>query len=103
MAKRSKRQFVLMPGASPMGSLSDVRERLGDFNTAADGGPAKSYGTEFLYGPGYSVELPTGAEQVTQAIVSVNDDELALPVLMRMCKARGWKLVDIESGRTFGG
>jgi len=104
-----KRQYVLMTaqttpggGLSALGSAGAVKEILANFNTAPDGGPTKSLGTEMLHGPGMVMDIPTSTESVTQVMVSVTDEEIAWPVLSRLCKVRNWKLVDLESGRTFG-
>jgi hypothetical protein len=50
------------------------------------------------------VELPMGEakDDVAQAMVTVTDEEIAMPVLLRMCKTLGWAMVDIETGRSFG-
>ncbi|HLO42626.1 MAG TPA: hypothetical protein VK176_16505 [Phycisphaerales bacterium] len=107
MAK--KRQFVLMSsapaqgGALPaLGSAKEVRSILENYNTAPDGGPRKSLGTEMLHGPGMVVDIPTSSESITQVMATVTDEEIAWPVLSRLCKDRKWKLVDLESGRSFG-
>jgi hypothetical protein len=120
-----KRQIVLMRGAltglaalssgsrptrpdsphqvGPLGTPKEVREILARYNTAPDGSPrTASLGTEILHGPGLIVELPSNMEEVTQALVTVTDDDIAWPVLSRICKAVGWKMVDVESGRVFG-
>jgi hypothetical protein len=86
----------------PLGSRKDVAAKLACFNTAPDGSPPSATGTEFLYGPGMVIEVPTTTDQVTQAIASINDEDIALPVLMKLCKMLQWRLMDIESGRTFG-
>lgn len=103
---RKRRQVVLLSSESDanasLGRIEAVRAKLADFNTSLDGGPAKMTGTEFLYGPGFLVELPTGQDDVKQAIITVQDDEIGLPVLFRMCRALGWKMLDMESGRVFG-
>lgn len=105
---RSKRQLVLMGAAgaggamTPLGSLRQVRERLGSFNTASDGSPGKGMGTEMSHGPGFVVEIATSLDPVSQAIVTINDEDIAMVVLFRMCKAMGWKMMDMETGRTFG-
>ena len=110
MAK-GRRQVALMkktggkPGdaAPPLGSLAAVRTFLANYNTASDGSPPRpGTGTEVLYGPGMIVELPTAQDTVTQAMVTVNDEDTAMPVLLRACRALGWAMVDLESGRTFG-
>jgi hypothetical protein len=103
---RKRRQVVLInqtdSGSAPLGKLPELRARMADFNTGPDGGPDKGTGTEFWYGPGFVVEVPSGHDQVMQAIISVQDDELGLPVLFRMCKSLGFKMQDMESGRIFG-
>lgn len=89
--------------ASPLGTLKSVRETLAGYNTASDGSGKESMGLERLYGPGMVVEVPTSQDPVNQAVASLNDDDLAMPVLFRVCKAKGWRLMDVESGRMFGG
>lgn len=89
--------------ARPLGTRREVAEQLACFNTGPDGAASANAGTEFLYGPGMTIEIPTSSETVNQAIASISDDEIALPVLMCMCKKLAWKLMDIESGRVFGG
>ena len=106
-----KRQLILsMPDPEaepgeiallPLGRWGEVIERLGAFNTAGDGS-SRSTGTEILHGPGYVVELAAGQEEVTQAMVIVHDEDLAWPVLSRLCRQTGWKMTDLESGRMFG-
>ena len=49
------------------------------------------------------VELPAGVSEVSQVMLTLLDDDFAWPVIMRMCRTRGWSLMDPESGRTFGG
>ncbi|MBS0190964.1 MAG: hypothetical protein U0573_03590 [Phycisphaerales bacterium] len=123
MAK--KRQIVLMKGSltgvaalaagtratparqdsqgGPMGTAKEVKAILAQYNTAPDGAPrSASLGTEVLHGPGLIIELPTNQEEVTQALVTVIDDDIAWPVLSRVCKAAGWKMMDVETGRVFG-
>lgn len=80
-----------------------MREALARFNTGPDGSPAGGTGLERLHGPGFVLEVSTSVEPVTQALASINDEDAALPVLMRACKALGWRLMDLESGRVFGG
>lgn len=105
-----KRQIVLMkarrPGAeasemSPLGSAADVVAALSNYNTGPDGGPP-GLGTMTMYGPGMVVLMPTTQKTITQLIAHLTDEEIALPVLLRACKALGWAMMDMESGRTFG-
>ena len=102
MGKRGKRQLVLMAHEGALGSMPEVLRILARFNTGVDGGPPKALGTTLLHGPGFILEVPASADEVTQAIVHATDEELALPVLMRLCKAQRWKMIDLESGRSFG-
>lgn len=92
------------PGAMPpLGSPAEFRAALAAFNTSPDGSPPKAAGTEILYGPGMVVEMPTTVEVITQAIVTLQDEDIAWPVLTRLCKSLGWSMMDMETGRTFAG
>jgi hypothetical protein len=104
-----KRQIVLMrsggaPGeAEPLGSLRDVLRTLALFNISPDGSSRKMAAMEVAHGPGMVVELPALSPQVTQAMVTMTDEEFAFPVLSKLCRAQGWTMVDLETGRSFGG
>lgn len=89
-----------MLNAVPLGSKGEVTEMLRAFNIAADGSP-DSIG--LLYGPGMTVQLPMvgNDDPITQAVVSI-DEEIGWPVVTRVCKTLGWKMMDPTSGRTFG-
>jgi hypothetical protein len=89
-----------MLNAIPLGSKNEVTQTLERFNIAPDGSP-ESIG--LLYGPGLTVQLPmVGADDpITQAVVSI-DEEIGWPVVTRICKALGWKMMDPGTGRTFG-
>lgn len=101
---RKRRQLVIMSGAGPaMGTLREVRAGLARFNTSPDGSGSTDSGIERLHGPGMVVEVSTSADPVSQAVATLNDEDYAFPVLMKLCRAQGWKMVDIETGRTFGG
>lgn len=110
-----KRQIVLLkaseaskPGASlePIGAIKDIVRDFAPFNTAPDGsgpnGLGERLGLAVLHGPGFVVEVPTGNDEVSQVMVSVTDEDFAWAVLMRLCRAAGLKMMDPESGRTFG-
>lgn len=104
---RQRRQLVMM-GASiggttvPLGDLSAVMASLLNFNTGTDGTGDKGTGIRLLHGPGYVVELPTSLDPVGQALVTINDEDIALAVLFRICKKMSWRMMDMESGRSFG-
>lgn len=83
-----------------LGSPGNVESKLRPYNIAPDGGK-RAMGTTSLYGPGLVIEVPSAADQVNQLMASVDDEETAWPVLARLCREQGWKLMDPESGRTF--
>jgi hypothetical protein len=91
----------------PLGELKDLIPRMAPYNTAPDGagpeGLGENVGMALLYGPGYTLEMPTTSDEVGQAIVTLLDEDIAWSVLGRMCKAEGWMMMDPETGRTFGG
>lgn len=119
MAK--KRTIILMKsggpgeGLQPLGSLREVAQSLAQCNIAPDGsGPfgfGERMGTGVLFGPGMVLEIPLNEEptsnkgqgpEIAQVLVSVTDEDFGFPVLMRLCKLNGWKMMDPDSGRTFG-
>ena len=111
MSKSKKRILVLikpndtenpMGGNAPIGTPKSLCIALAKFNTAADGGEVTRLGTMVLHGPGYTVEYAMGHDELTQAMVVVNNMDFAWPVLSKMCKANGWKMQDTESGQIFG-
>ncbi|MFZ4576731.1 MAG: hypothetical protein ACOYN0_20300, partial [Phycisphaerales bacterium] len=79
MARR-RRQIVLMSSATGegagLGCMAAVVSKFADFNTGGDGAASRGSGTEFLYGPGFLVELPTGQDDVKQAIITVQDEDI---------------------------
>ena len=87
-------------GMAELGSLGSIEQKLRAYNIAADGGKG-ALGTISLYGPGLVIEVPSASDQVNQLMASVDDEETAWPVLARICREQGWKLMDPESGRTF--
>lgn len=90
----------------PLGDAAGVVGLLAGFNTGPDGtgpeGMGELAGVGVLYGPGFVAEFSTGVEEVGQVMVTITDEAFAWPVLIRACKAAGWKMMDPESGRTFG-
>lgn len=107
----SKRLLVLVPApengqpvpaSRPLGTVRQIRDLLATFNTASDGSAKKSLGTDLLYGPGIIVELPSGQPDVHQALVTLVEEDIAWPVLMRMCRKLNWALQDPNTGRIFG-
>lgn len=99
----------------PLGSLKEVRTALGQCNISPDGSGQYGYGerlgTGVLHGPGMVMEVPLmedpssnrgAGPEISQVLVSVTDEDFAFPVLIRLCKLNGWRMMDPESGRTFG-
>ena len=108
MSRSKRRLFILIgpptgdarePGAKPLGRIKDLERELGQYNTSTDGTPTAGQPTIRLHGPGMVIEVATANEPATQAMASVNDEQMAWPVLERMCKATGFRLMDPESGR----
>lgn len=119
-----KRTLILIRSAPPgessggllaLGALRDVRAALGQCNISPDGSGPHGYGerlgTGVLFGPGMVLEIPLSEEptsnrgagpEISQVLVSVTDEDFAFPVLMRLCKLNSWKMMDPDSGRTFG-
>ncbi len=87
----------------PLGPKRDVLKTLARFNTAPDGSRG---GESIAYGPGMVVQFPLSggpADDVNQALVAINEDEIAWAVLQNICRQTGWKLMDPDTGRVFGG
>lgn len=100
-----------LPGAAmvPLGTFGEVVKSLANFNVSPDtSGPrgfGSSPGVAVLYGPGFIMEVPgdgSPREDVNQIMTTVTDEDFAWPVLSRLCKSLGWRMMDAESGRTFG-
>jgi hypothetical protein len=87
--------------AIPLGTVREIAAIMARFNLAPDGTPTTS---NVYYGPGVIAQLPfLGPDDpVQQVLVSLVEDDVAWPVLIRLCKSVGWKMMDPESGRTFG-
>lgn len=84
-----------------LGSRREVQRILAPFNCASDGSQA-SYGV--LWGPGIVVQLPMvdDRDPIMQLLVTLNDETIAWPVLERVCRLLGWKMMDPKSGAVFG-
>ncbi len=111
MSKRKKRILVLIHprdredpsgGNIALGTPAELIEALARFNTQPDGSPRKALGTAVLHGPGFTVEYASSQDELMQAMVVVNDQDFAWPVLSRMCRTLNWKMQDTESGQVFG-
>ena len=91
-----------MLNSVPLGTSRQVTEMLADANISTDGAP-DTIGV--LYGPGIIVQMPMVGpdDPVAQVMVTLDEEDMAWPVLTRLCRRLGWKMLDPESGRTFGG
>lgn len=87
----------------PLGSYRQVVELLARFNTGPDGSKKpENFGV--LHGPGFLVQMPfVGPDDpVSQIVVSLTEEDIAWPVLLRVCRVLEWKMMDPQSGRAFG-
>lgn len=97
----SRRQEAQGDALEPIGKPDEVLKLLAPFNTAPDGAQP-GMGAITLYGPGLSMTMPTTQPQITQLIANMTDEEIAMPVLIRLCRALEWTMTDLETGRKFG-
>jgi hypothetical protein len=115
-----KRTLVLMRTGEggqmePLGTLREVREMLGRCNIAPDGSGPHGYGERLgvalLFGPGLVCEIALPDDPgvakgqgppVAQVLVSLTDEDFGFPVLVRLCRQAKWKMLDPDSGRSFG-
>ncbi|MFK7884497.1 MAG: hypothetical protein AB8F26_09990 [Phycisphaerales bacterium] len=112
MSKRKKRILVLIhprdredpsAGNIPLGTPAELVHTLGAFNAQPDGSArSASLGTAILHGPGFTVEYASAQDELQQAMVVVNDQDFAWPVLSKLCRTLGWRMQDTESGQIFG-
>ena len=76
-----------------IGTRDEILEKLELLNTR----PQRD-GEDVLYGPGISIELPPG-NAVTQALLTVTEEEIAWLVIQRLIAALDCKLLDPATGR----
>lgn len=99
------RQLVLYKPAdagkqAPLGTRSEIIKALAPYNTAPDG----SGDTTVAHGPGFSVQFPLtdARDDVNQCLIAIVEEEIAISVLLRICKQTTWALLDPDTGRVFG-
>ncbi len=99
------RQLVLYKPAAggkqaPLGTRSEIIKALAPFNTAPDG----SGDTTIAFGPGFTIQFPLtdARDDVNQCLIAIIEEEIAVSVLLRICKNTAWALLDPDSGRVFG-
>ena len=99
----------------PLGSLREVRDIMSRCNLAPDGSGPHGYGERLglalLFGPGLVCEIALQDDpainrgegpEVGQVLVSMTDEDFGFPVLLRLCRQSKWKMLDPETGRSFG-
>jgi hypothetical protein len=79
---------------SPIGPRSEIICELARYNTA----PERD-GEDVLYGPGVRIELPPHEDPVRQMLITMEEEEIAWHVLIRLAKAFHWKILDPLTGR----
>ncbi|MCK4871428.1 MAG: hypothetical protein KAS72_01770 [Phycisphaerales bacterium] len=84
----------------PIGSLREVLDTLTKYNTGPEN--TDDLAPQFLFGPGITVQMPLCDGPVTQLLVTIVEEELGWSVLARICSQQHWKMVDPETGRSFG-
>lgn len=96
-------------GMPVMGTVLQVAEALAPYNIAGDDPNSREprvkdsiSGVGLLFGPGLVLEVPTMQDEVRQVLVTMTDDDFGFPVLMRLCRALQWTMLDPETGRRFG-
>ncbi len=96
-----QRQLVILSRTSykngvpdPIGSRVDVVNALAMRNTLAD-----IEGGDILYGPGVDIQLPPGQDPIQQMLLTITDEDIAWPVILRLAKDLQWKLLDPVSAR----
>ncbi len=95
------RQFVLLSqapqtedGLPPLATRGQLQALLAPLNTALD-----RPGSDTFHGPGVELAMMSGEDPVRQVLLSVNDEEIAWPVIPRIAVALKCKVRDLETGR----
>lgn len=82
-----------LPEFLPLGTAGELRDSLAPYNCRPDGDPASR---TTLYGPGVTLSFPmVGDEEVVQQILlTIVEESIAWPVIMRLCRAMQWRMMD---------
>ena len=106
------RQIVILKAAGetgevstemlPLGSMAEVTEAFAAFNTADDGSGRKSGGAHLLHRAGVVGLRPALDGKDSQGLGTMRDEDLAWSVLWRLSRKNGWRMMDPNSGQTFG-
>lgn len=89
-----------MLNAVPLGTMPQITRTLGEFNIAPDGDPLTQ---GILFGPGLTVQLPMTGDRdpVIQVMVTLDEEDMAWPVVLRLCRKLEWKIMDPGTGKIF--
>lgn len=87
-------------GMAPIGTRREIVATLRTLNT----GPQTEDGhlpdtEEVLYGPGIEIELPPGADPVTQMLLRLSDEDVGWDVVRAIAHRTHWRMLDPMSGR----
>jgi hypothetical protein len=77
-----------------IGTRKKLLKELSRFNCA----PERD-GADVVWGPGISIDLPPGQDDITQMLLTITEDEIAWLTIVRLVKQFGWKLLDPSTGR----
>lgn len=98
-------QFVILSkenssgeALAPIGSRDEILQILSNYNTSPE-----CEGDETLFGPGIRIEFTPGQDPVTQMLMSIEEEEIAWLVVMRLAKELNWRILDPETGRELNG
>ena len=102
----ASQQFVILGRSAsvgaepaPIGTRREVLEALRRLNTMVE----RNGSDELLYGPGICIQIPPGADPVTQMLISVTEEEIAWHVIRRLVRTLGCRLCDPLTGREYSG
>jgi len=82
-------------GLAAIASRVDVLRELADRNT----GPERA-GDDLLHGPGIEIQLAPEQDPITQMLLTINDEDIAWTVILRLARDLHWRIFDPRSGRS---
>ncbi len=91
------KHFAILPSSQAPGTLgtrADLLTQLAAMNTR----PAKE-GEDVLWGPGIRLEMTPGQDPVSQMMLTLVEEEIAMLVIMRLARECRWQIVDLETGQ----
>ncbi len=80
---------------TPIGSRDELLRELANRNT----GPERP-GEDTLFGPGIQIDLAPGEDPITQMLLTINDEDIAWTVILRLGRELHWRIFDPRSGRS---